>query len=93
MRAKRLRSARVISAGHAFVQNLRRGHYELGWMLIHGTGSRRSLLNSPTPSEQVFTASRLSSLPLTQLTRQQSRRRHRQHVRSAQTGSGETGQW
>jgi transposase-like protein len=27
---KRLRSARVISAGHAFVQNLRRGHYELG---------------------------------------------------------------
>ena len=28
---KRLRSARVISTGHAFVQNLRRGHYELGW--------------------------------------------------------------
>jgi transposase-like protein len=27
---KRLRSARIISAGHAFVQNLRRGHYELG---------------------------------------------------------------
>jgi len=27
---KRLRSARVISTGHAFVQNLRRGHYELG---------------------------------------------------------------
>jgi IS6 family transposase len=26
---KRLRSARVISAGHAFIQNLRRGHYEL----------------------------------------------------------------
>jgi transposase, IS6 family len=26
---KRLRSARVISAGHAFVQNIRRGHYEL----------------------------------------------------------------
>jgi IS6 family transposase len=26
---KRLRSARVISAGHAFVQNLRRSHYEL----------------------------------------------------------------
>lgn len=26
----RLRSARVISAGHAFVQNLGRGHYELG---------------------------------------------------------------
>jgi transposase-like protein len=27
---KQLRSARVISAGHAFVQSLRRGHYELG---------------------------------------------------------------
>ena len=26
---KRLRSARVISAGHAFVQNLRRGHYDI----------------------------------------------------------------
>jgi IS6 family transposase len=26
---KRLRSARVISTGHAFIQNLRRGHYEL----------------------------------------------------------------
>ena len=26
----RLRSARVISAGHAFIQNLRRGYYELG---------------------------------------------------------------
>jgi transposase, IS6 family len=26
---KRLRSARVINIGHAFVQNLRRGHYEL----------------------------------------------------------------
>jgi hypothetical protein len=23
------RSARIISAGHAFVQNIRRGHYEL----------------------------------------------------------------
>jgi hypothetical protein len=27
---KQLRSAQVISAGHAFVQNLHRGHYELG---------------------------------------------------------------
>ncbi len=27
---KRLRSGRVISAGHAFVQNLRHGHYKLG---------------------------------------------------------------
>jgi hypothetical protein len=27
---KRLRCAQVICSGHAFVQNLRRGHYELG---------------------------------------------------------------
>ena len=27
---KRLRAAQVIGAGHAFVQNLRRRHYELG---------------------------------------------------------------
>ena len=27
---KQLRSVRVISAGHAFIQNIRRGHYELG---------------------------------------------------------------
>jgi IS6 family transposase len=27
---KQLRCTRVISAGHAFVQNVRRGHYELG---------------------------------------------------------------
>ncbi len=27
---KRLRCAQVIGSGHAFVQNVRRGHYELG---------------------------------------------------------------
>ena len=27
---KQLRCARVICAGHAFIQNIRRGHYELG---------------------------------------------------------------
>ncbi|MCA1693617.1 MAG: transposase, partial [Actinobacteria bacterium] len=27
---KQLRCARVISAGHAFIQNIHRGHYELG---------------------------------------------------------------
>jgi transposase, IS6 family len=26
---KRHQSARILAAGHAFVQNLRRGHYEL----------------------------------------------------------------
>ncbi len=37
---KRLRCARVISTGHAFIQNLRRGHYELGVE----THPKRSLL-------------------------------------------------
>ncbi len=27
---KRVRSAQTVSSGHAFVQNIRRGHYELG---------------------------------------------------------------
>jgi transposase, IS6 family len=27
---KQLRCARVITAGHAFIQNIRRGHYDLG---------------------------------------------------------------
>ena len=27
---KQLRSARIVTAGHAVVQNIRRGHYELG---------------------------------------------------------------
>ena len=27
---KRLRCAQVVCSGHAFIQNLRRGHYELG---------------------------------------------------------------
>jgi len=26
---KQLRYARIITAGHAFIQNIRRGHYEL----------------------------------------------------------------
>ena len=35
---KRDRTARVIVRGHAFMQNLRRGHYELG---IEATARRR----------------------------------------------------
>jgi transposase-like protein len=35
---KQDRSARVVSAGHAFVQNLPRGHYELG---VEAPGNRR----------------------------------------------------
>jgi len=26
---KRRRSARILAAGHAFIQNMRRGHYEI----------------------------------------------------------------
>jgi hypothetical protein len=38
---KRHRSARIITAGHAFVQNLRRGHYELATYIParHGIGA------------------------------------------------------
>ena len=28
---KRIRSAQLVCSGHAFVQNLRRGHYDLGF--------------------------------------------------------------
>jgi transposase-like protein len=51
---KRLRSERVISAGRAFVQNLRRGHYaNSAWISTHGgIGSQRSSWNSPAPSDR-----------------------------------------
>jgi IS6 family transposase len=42
---KRLRSARAISAEHAFVQNLHRGHYELATDI----GSRKSPLTRSPP--------------------------------------------
>ncbi len=50
---KRDRTTNVVIAGHAFIQNLRRGHYELGVTL----GSRTSVspphsTNSPSRSEQ-----------------------------------------
>jgi hypothetical protein len=60
---KQLRSARVISAGHAFIQNLYRGHYELGLDVDPGAESRTHSPNSPSPSE-LRTAT--SSLPITQ---------------------------
>jgi IS6 family transposase len=33
---KRDRTARVVILGHAFIQNLRRGHYELGVNALPG---------------------------------------------------------
>jgi transposase, IS6 family len=50
---KRLRSTRVISAGHAFVQNLRRGHYELALISTPDTTFPRPLPNSPSPSDPI----------------------------------------
>jgi transposase-like protein len=41
---KRLCSARVISTGRVFVQNLRRGHYELGWDIVGWDIDRRHRL-------------------------------------------------
>ena len=38
---KQLRCARVITAGYAFIQNIRRGHYELGTEQTVTYGSRR----------------------------------------------------
>ena len=46
---KRLRSARVISAGHAFVQNLRRGHTTSPPTSSRAVSSRRRSPNSPSP--------------------------------------------
>ncbi len=36
---KRHRSARILAAGHAFMQNLRRGHHELATDVPAPTGS------------------------------------------------------
>jgi len=49
---KRHRSARIITAGHAFVQNLRRGHYELATDVPPATGSATPSTSSPPPSDQ-----------------------------------------
>ena len=40
---KRIRSAQVVCSGHAFVQNLRRGHYELGFDTEPGPRRRGKL--------------------------------------------------
>ena len=48
---KRLRCAQVVCSGHAFIQNLRRGHYELGDETSPAAGSRRSSPNSHSQSE------------------------------------------
>jgi hypothetical protein len=47
----RVRSAQLVCSRHAFVQNLRRGHYDLGFD-AEAAGSRQASSNSPVPSEQ-----------------------------------------
>jgi DDE domain len=49
---KRNHSARVIVRGHAFMENIRRGHYELGIDARHHTGASRTRSpNSHEPSD------------------------------------------
>jgi IS6 family transposase len=50
---KRHRSARVLAAGHAFVQNLRRGHYELATDVPPATGSAQRSTSSRRSSDQL----------------------------------------
>lgn len=58
---KQLRSARVISTGHAFIQNLRRGHYELGVDADSSHRLRPPSPNLPLPSDHGTTAVSLVS--------------------------------
>ena len=48
---KRLRCAHVICSGHAFIQNLRRGHYELGLDVEPGRRLEAISPNSHSQSE------------------------------------------
>jgi transposase, IS6 family len=48
---KRHRSARILAAGHAFVQNLRRGHYDIATEVPATTGSAWHSTTSRSPSE------------------------------------------
>ena len=52
--------------GHAFMQNVRRGHYELGVEAAQAVPSRPRLPNSPKPSERDTTRSREPSSDSTQ---------------------------
>jgi hypothetical protein len=63
---KRLRSARVICAGRAFVQNLRLSHYDLATTSTRGIGSPRLPQNSSSPSERKPTTIKTAHPQLTQ---------------------------
>ena len=49
---KRHRSARILAAGHAFVQNLRRGHYDIATEVPSHPGSASPSTTSQSPSDQ-----------------------------------------
>jgi IS6 family transposase len=61
---KRMRSASNIAGGHAFVQNLRRGHYELTVDVPPMIVSASLSLNSPPASDTCETAPRFPDPPL-----------------------------
>jgi transposase-like protein len=63
---KRLRSARVISVGHAFVQNIRPDITNSAWNSTHSSGSRRPSPNSPSPSDRDTTPISHTRSPSTQ---------------------------
>ena len=46
---KRHRSARILAAGHAFVQNLRRGHYDIATDVLD-RGKLRVIFDEPAPA-------------------------------------------
>jgi transposase, IS6 family len=49
---KRRRSARILAAGQAFVQSLRRGHYDIATDAPGPTGSASPSTTLPSPSDQ-----------------------------------------
>jgi len=48
---KRHRSTRILAAGQAFVQNLRRGHYDIAAEIPTTTGSAWHSTTSRSPSD------------------------------------------
>jgi hypothetical protein len=70
---KRLRSARVISAGHAFVQTSAAATTNSAWNSTHSSGSRRPSPNSPSPSDRGTTPISRTRSPSTQQSRTPSR--------------------
>ena len=93
---KRLRSARVISAGHAFVLGLQwwctgaltstsktsaAATTNSAWNSTHSSGSQRPLPSSPSPSDRGATPISRTRFPSTQQCRQASRAEASCHIR------------